>query len=112
MELELVDPSGIALDIVGYRPGGVLVVLGFGQFEQLPCPGQAFAQFADAIDRLVQQGALAAQRLCAFWIVPDLGIAELALDFLQALALGVVVKDTPSAHPADRTGRRCAGGRD
>jgi len=27
---------------------------------------------------------------------------EFALYFLQALALGVVVKDTPSAHPADR----------
>ena len=82
--------------------GGVLVLFGLDQFQQLPGAGQAFAEFADAGDVAVQRGALAAQGLRTLGVVPDIGILELALDFLQALDPGVVVKETPSAHPADR----------
>lgn len=112
MELELVDAAGVALDVLGDGVGGVLVLLGLGQFEQLVGGDQAFGQFADAGDGLVQQRALAAQRLGPFRVVPDVGALELAVDFLEAFYLGVVVKDTPSAHPAGHGGRRCAGGRD
>ena len=63
---------------------------------------------ADAMDGLVEQlhpggpAGFAAQGLRTLGVVPDIGILELALDFLQALDPGVVVKETPSAHPADR----------
>jgi hypothetical protein len=44
----------------------------------------------------VQARPFAAQFLGAFRLVPDLGILELAVYFLEAFALGVVFKDTPS----------------
>jgi len=102
----------VPLDVLGHGAGGVLVVLGFGQVEQFAGAGQPFGQLADAVDGLVEQRALAPQRLRAFGVVPDVRVLQLAFYFLQALALGVVVKETPSAHPADRSGRRCAGARD
>jgi hypothetical protein len=100
------------LHVVHDRVRGRLVALGLDQVQQLAGPREARGQVADAVDGLVKQRTLATQGLRTLGIVPDLGIAELALDLLQAFALGVVVKETPSAHPADRPGRRCAGGRD
>jgi len=102
----------MALDVLDHGIGGFLVVLRLGQVEQFARAAQALGQLADAVDGLVEQRALAAQRLGAVGVVPDVGVFQLALYFLQALALGVVVKETPSAHPADRSGRRCAGARD
>jgi hypothetical protein len=40
-------------------------------------------------------GALLAELLRAFRVVPDVRILELAAYFLEPVALGVVVKDTP-----------------
>lgn len=74
--------------------------------------GRAFLQVLDAVDRLVEQRTLPPQRLGPLRIVPDVRVLQFALYFLQALALGIVVKDTPSALPAGPAGRRCAGGRD
>jgi hypothetical protein len=102
LELELLDLARMALDVGLDRAYGLLVVLGLGQVQQLRGAGQSLAQCADAVDRLVQQGTLTAEGLGAFGAVPDGRVLELPLDFLQALALGVVVKETPSAHPADR----------
>lgn len=112
LELQLVHLAGVALDVVDHRLRGGFVVLGLGQFEQFGGPDQAVGEAADAVDGLVQQRAFAAQGLRAFRIVPDVRMFQFAFYFFQALALGVVVKDTPSAHPADRSGRRCAGARD
>jgi hypothetical protein len=112
LELQLFDATRVTLDIGDDRVRGVLVVFHLDEFQQLAGAVEAFGQFADAVDGLVEQRTFAAQRLRACGIVPDIGAFEFAVDFFQALALGVVVKDTPSAHAADRTGRRCAGGRD
>jgi hypothetical protein len=57
-------------------------------------------QVADAVDGLVEEAALAAQGLRAFGVVPDVRGFEFAIDFFQTLLAGVVVKETPSAHPA------------
>jgi len=103
---------GVALDIRGDCIRGVLVVLQLDEFEQFARAVEAFGQVADAVDGLVEQRAFAAQGLRTRGVVPDVRAFEFAVDFFQALALGVVVKDTPSAHAADRRGRRCAGGRD
>ena len=92
----------MALDIGDDGVGGFLVVLGLDQVEQFVGAGEPFGKLADAGDGLVERGAFAAQGLRTLGVVPDIGILELALDFLQALDPGVVVKETPSAHPADR----------
>ena len=42
----------------------------------------------------LELGALAAQALSALGVGPDGGIFELAVDFLEPLSLGVIVKDT------------------
>jgi hypothetical protein len=102
----------VLLDVLGHRLRGFLVVLGLGQLQQLGRAFQAFEQALDAVDGPVERRALAAQRLGTFRVVPDVRVFQFALYFLQALALGIVVKDTPSALPAGPAGRRCAGGRD
>ena len=94
------------------RLRGVLVVLHLGQLQQLAGADQAIGQVADAVDGLVQQRPLAPQRLRAGGVVPDVGMFQFAFYFFQAFALGVVVKDTPGAHRAGRSGRRCGLGWD
>jgi hypothetical protein len=47
-------------------------------------------------DHLFQLSAFLAQFLSAFRIIPDTGLFELALYFLQPLVLVVVIKDTSS----------------
>jgi len=91
---------------------GILVVLHLRQLQQLAGAGQALLDVTDAVDRLVQQGTLAAQLLRVLGVVPDVRIFQLAVYFFQAFALGIVVKDTPGARPACPAGRRCAGGWD
>jgi hypothetical protein len=102
LELDLLDAARIALDIVDDGLRGVLVVFHLDEFEQFVRAFQAFVQRADAVDGLVEQRAFAAQGLRACAVVPDVGVFQLAVDFFQTLVLGVVVKDTPSAHAADR----------
>jgi hypothetical protein len=36
-----------------------------------------------------------AKRLRPFWIVPNIGFLQFAVDLIQPLALGLEVKDTP-----------------
>ena len=55
---------------------------------------------------------LRAQGLRLVGRVPDIGVFEFAADFLQPLDLQVVVKDTPSAQPADQATRQRADGSD
>jgi hypothetical protein len=100
LEFQLLDAARIALDVVDHGLRGLLVVLHLGQIEQLAGAGDAFCQRADAGDGLVQQRAFAAQRLRPFGVVPDVGAFQFAIDFFQTLDFRVVVKDTPSAHPA------------
>jgi hypothetical protein len=84
----------------------MLVVLGAREREQLGVVPEALLDRADRIYDVAQRGALAAESLGALRIGPDGGILELALDFLEALALGVKVKDTPSARRRARSGLR------
>ena len=95
LEFELVDAARVALDIRLDRQRGVVVFLHFDQFQELFRAGQAVFQIADAVDGLVEQRALATQRLRAFGVVPDIRIFQFAVDFFQTLGFGVIVKDTP-----------------
>jgi len=56
---------------------GILVVLHFRQLQQLAGAGQAFLDVTDAVDRLVQQGTLAAQLLRVLGVVPDVRVFQL-----------------------------------
>ena len=76
----------------------VLVVLLFAR-ELVELAGFV-ERLLDAVQRRddgLELGALAAQILRALGIGPDGGILELAVDFLEALALDVIVKDTSAA---------------
>jgi len=86
---------GESVEVGGNRLGGAVVLLGLGQVEQFAGAGQAIAERADPVDDLVERGAFLAELLRPFRIVPDVWILELAGYFLETLALGVVVKDTP-----------------
>jgi hypothetical protein len=48
------------------------------------------------VDDFLELGALLAELLGSIRIVPNTGLLELAGDFLQALMLVVVIKDTSS----------------
>jgi hypothetical protein len=87
--------SAYLLDVGHDRSRGVLVVLAFGQVEQFAGFGQAVEQFAHRGDELVEHGALAAQRLSALGIVPDIRVFEFAGNFFEPFDLQVEVKDTP-----------------
>jgi hypothetical protein len=102
----------MALDIPDHRVRGVLVVFQFRELEELGGADEAFAQRADADDDLLERGALAAEGLRVLGVVPDLGAFQLPVYFFETFDLLVEVKDTPGANPADREGRRFAGGRD
>jgi hypothetical protein len=101
-----------AIDVGDHRQGGVLVVFAFGQVQQFAGLAQAFFQAGDTVDVLFQAGTLAAQGLGVLGVVPDIGAFQFPVYFFQALALGVVVKDTPVANAAVPEDRRCAGGWD
>jgi hypothetical protein len=93
-----------------HRQRGFFVALAFRQVQQLAGFAQAVLQAGDAVDVLLQAGALATQGLGVFGVVPDVGVFQLPIYFFQALALGFVVKDTPEANATVPGGRRCAGG--
>jgi hypothetical protein len=100
LEFQLLHALGVAFDVDHDGLCRVLVVFHLDQFEELVRALEAFGQFTDAVDGLVEQRTLAAEGLRALAVVPDIGAFEFAVDFFQTLFLGVVVKDTPSAHAA------------
>jgi hypothetical protein len=95
LELDLLDVRRESVEVGGNRFGGAVVLLGFCQVEQFAGPGQAVAERANAVDDLVERGALLAELLGPLRVVPDVRVLQLAGYFLETLALGVVVKDTP-----------------
>ncbi|BAV33608.1 hypothetical protein SCL_1296 [Sulfuricaulis limicola] len=57
--------------------------------------GEFGVQARERADLGFKFGALAAKFLRALGLVPEFGLFEFALDFGQALLLGIEVKDTP-----------------
>jgi hypothetical protein len=100
LEFQLLHALGVAFDVGHDRVRSVLVVFHLDEFEQLVRAFQPFGQVADPVDGLVEQRPFAAQGLRPGGVVPDVGAFQFTVDFFQALALGVVVKDTPGANPA------------
>ena len=67
------------------------------QLQQLERITDIAIQLVQAVDHLVQGGALAAQFLGLFGIIPDPGVLQDQVDFFQPFLTAGIVKDTPSA---------------
>ncbi len=76
-----------------------LVVLGFGQFEQLERGPYRIARPVHLGELGAQARALAAELLGPLGLVPDRRVFELAAHLFEALLLAVVLKETPSRRP-------------
>jgi hypothetical protein len=94
-ELELLDLARQRLHVGLEGSEGLLVVLGRGEFQQLGVVAERTLEAVQRVDDRRQRGALAPELLRALGVVPDLGFAQLELDFLEAVLLDGVVKDTP-----------------
>jgi hypothetical protein len=96
LELELLDLEAEAIDVsldVGSR---VHVRLVRDQIEEFRRVAQGALEAIQPADHLLELGALLAEFLRAVRVAPNAGLFELALYFLQALMLVIVIKDTSS----------------
>ena len=93
-ELERLDLARQRLHVGLEGSEGLYVVLGRGHFQQLGAVAEGTLEAVQRLDDRRQRGALAPELLRALGVVPDAGLAQLQLDFLQAILLDVVVKDT------------------
>jgi hypothetical protein len=66
-----------------------------GQFQHFGGVGQAALQGVQRGNDIAEPGAFAAQRLRAFRVVPDAGIFQFTVDFLEPVPFPGIVKDTP-----------------
>jgi len=106
LEFQRLDFARERIDVGRNGLRGAFVVFRSSQLQQFFGPAQAFRQAADAVDDLVELSAFLAELLRALGLIPDVRIFQLAADFLQAFALGVVVKDTPVTTRRGWSGRR------
>ena len=67
-----------------------------GQFQELRRVAQGALESIQAADDLFELGTFLPQLLGAIRVVPNAGLLELALYFLQTLVFVVVIKDTSS----------------
>jgi hypothetical protein len=89
----LLEPAGVAVHLG--EAGFVAFALDeFQEFRGLDQAAPDLVQFADGAR---EPRALAAEFLGPLRLVPDLCVAELAIEFLEPLTLAVVLKGTPSA---------------
>jgi len=95
LEFETLDIQVQAVCIRLYLPDCPQIALARGKLEQLARIGDGARQPIDAADDVFQFGALPAKFLRPLRLVPDAGLLQFARDFLQALVLIVVIKDTP-----------------
>jgi hypothetical protein len=94
-EFQLLKNFAQAFDFSGDIVDRALVVFFDGHIEQVTGIGQATGQIVDGLNNLRQRGALTAQALGVFGLVPDARIFELAVYFDQTIMFVIVVKDTP-----------------
>ncbi|KGK83801.1 hypothetical protein DP64_09360 [Stutzerimonas degradans] len=103
-ELELLENFAQAFQLGGDVIHRALVVFFDGHVEQVARVGQAAGEVVDGLDDLRQGGALTAQILRVFGVIPDVRIFEFAVYFDETIMLLIVVKDTPEWTGCGRTG--------
>jgi hypothetical protein len=86
------ESSGLALDIAR----GGLIVLELCELEQRSSVAQLRADAIELLELRGQPRALASELLRPSAVAPYRGFLELAADFLEALFLAIVLKETPS----------------
>jgi hypothetical protein len=85
-----------------------IIILGAGHVEELFGVRNAAADAPERADQALQLLLLLAQLLRALRVVPQLRVLELAVQRLQALFLGLEVKDTSAAQPIATAERRAS----
>jgi hypothetical protein len=96
LELELFDLVGQTVDIGLDFPDRPQIRFLGSEIQQVRRVAQGTLEPVQPPDDLLQLGALLPEFLGAFRVVPNAGLLELALYFLQPLVLVVVIKDTSS----------------
>jgi hypothetical protein len=89
LETQAID---VGLDFLGRARVGFLR----GQVQKFRRIAQTALQAVQTADDLLEFGALLAELLRALRVIPNAGLLELALYFLQTLVPIVVIKDTSS----------------
>jgi hypothetical protein len=96
LEFELFNlprqPRDVRFDFLG----GAGIGLGGGQIQQFRRVAQRALEAIQAADDLLELGPFLPEFLGALRDVPDAGLLEFALYFLQSLEFVVVIKDTSS----------------
>ena len=83
------------VEIFDHRLNAVLIFFFNRHVEQLARLDQTFLHALQSTHNLFKAGAILAEFLCAFRIIPDVRLFQLALDFVELLFLYIKVKDTP-----------------
>jgi hypothetical protein len=103
-EFQLLEDAAQALEFTDDIAYSRFIILFDSHVEQVTGIGQTAGQIVDGFDDLRQRGALTAQALGVFGLVPDARVFELAVYFDQTIMLVIVVKDTPEWSGCARTG--------
>jgi hypothetical protein len=74
--------SSLFAQLDGLQPG--LVAVGLGHLEQLGVVRQVAGQVVDGLDHVLERALLAPQLLRALGLVPDLGVLERGVDFVES----------------------------
>ena len=90
------DLEAQAVDVSLNFLGGSSIRLLGGQFQEFRRIVEGALEAIQAADDLLELGAFLPQFLSAIRVVPNAGLFELALYFLQSLVFVVVIKDTSS----------------
>jgi hypothetical protein len=95
LELELAHPALEAVRIPLDFGSGRLVVLAFGELEQLGGIGNGRRRAVQLFELRGEPGAFAAELAGLVGVLPDGWIFQLARYLFEAFLLGVVLKETP-----------------
>jgi hypothetical protein len=95
LEFEALDIQVQAVRIRFNLPDRPNIALADNEIEQLARIRDGARQPIEAADDVFQLGAFPAKFLRPLRLVPDARLFQFARDFLQALVLIVVIKDTP-----------------
>jgi hypothetical protein len=107
-EFQLLDRLAQRMRLGLDRGQAVEIALGLAHLVELGVVGQVARQVVDGLHHRLEALLLLAQLLRALGLVPDGGVFQRGVDFVQPQGFAVVVKDTPGAAGCGRSDRRAA----
>jgi hypothetical protein len=93
-EFHALDRGPHGVDIVLERNQGGVVILGAGELVELLGIAEPLIDALQGADGVFERLALPAEILSPLAVLPDGGVFDQGADFVEALALGIEVKDT------------------